>query len=496
MKSWKLSLSISVFILSLVLTTLASAQVPGQRDGRWTVVFRSEMLPADAAARITRAGGVVVKSIKEVGVLTASGDAAFARRLSADPGVLAIGPERLYSLPRLTAGGRALDDAAEPQASPESFGAPTAADNRYSYQWDIRRIGAPAMWTRVPLEVQGTSTVAVIDSGVMHTHVDLDAQVVYKKATNYCVETYAGSDAYPIYSKLIDFDAHPEWSPGLGCDDAAEYYVAHGTHVAGTIAAEFGGGRVVGVAPGVRIAAYKVFDRYRVTIDEETIDAIGAFSGPVFEAIVDAALRGYPVINMSLGLMVDRSSWRGNATWLAWDRVTKFADRMGTLIVAAAGNEEQNSNGTLAAIPSDLPLVMSTSATGSSNLIVSDGMLTAAPGSDVLAYYSNHGSATDIAAPGGDCGPATDPPGCNPNYMILSTYIFESGANIGLPGYAWYLGTSMASPHVAAVAAVLRAQHPDWTPGETRSYLKETAEDIGPRQWFGQGLVDADDASK
>jgi subtilisin family serine protease len=54
----------------------------------------------------------------------------------------------------------------------------------------------------------------------------------------------------------------------------------------------------------------------------------------------------------------------------------------------------------------------------------------------------------------------------------------------------------MASPHVAAVAAIVKALHPDWTPGTIRSYLKSTAEPIGPRQLFGHGLVSADGASR
>lgn len=462
----------------------AGAQPPEKGAHRWTVVFQSATLPADAARAVTRAGGVVTKAIKQAGVLTAAGDAKFAARLAGTRGVLAVGREKSYRLPPV--------DAAETVV--ETFGTPTVADSLYGYQWNLRRIGAPALWARVPMEVQNQATVAVLDTGVMHRHPDLAGQLVDAVATNYCAESEFGSDAYPVYSQLIDFDAHPEWSPDLGCDAAPKYYVSHGTHVAGTIAAKFGGARVVGVAPGLRIAAYKVFDRYRYTNqDGSPVDDVGAFDGPIFQAIVDAALKGYDVINLSLGSTVDRSDSGDNASWLAWDRVAKVANRLGTLIVTSAGNAEQNSNGTIAHVPSDLPTVVSTSATGTSSLQVADGQLVAAPGSDVLAFYSNYGSAVDVAAPGGDCGPGF-PSACAPEYMILSTYIFEDGA--GAAGYAWMAGTSMASPHVAAVAAVVRALHPDWTPGEVRSFLKETAEAIGPRQAFGHGLVSADFATR
>jgi subtilisin family serine protease len=54
----------------------------------------------------------------------------------------------------------------------------------------------------------------------------------------------------------------------------------------------------------------------------------------------------------------------------------------------------------------------------------------------------------------------------------------------------------MSAPHVSAVAAVVRALHPGWTPGEVRAYLKSTSEPIGSRQLFGHGLINADAASK
>lgn len=477
--------------LAICLTAAASAlpanaQPPEKGAHRWTVVFQSSTLPADAAKTVSRAGGVVTKAIKEAGVVTAAGDAKFAARLAGTRGILAVGREKSYKLPTV--------DTAE--TAVEALGAPTGADTRYSSQWNLRRIGAPAMWARVPMEVQNEATVAVLDTGVMHTHPDLAGQLIDTVATNYCTETEFGSPAYPVYSRLIDFDAHPEWSPDLGCDAAPKYYASHGTHVAGTVAAKFGGAGVVGVAPGLRIAAYKVFDRYRYTNqDGDLVDDVGAFDGPIFQAIVDAALKGYDVINMSLGSAIDRSDSGDNASWLAWDRVAKIANRLGTLIVTSSGNAEQNSNGTIAHVPSDLPTVMSTSATGTSNLQIVGGQYLAAPGSDVLAFYSNYGAAVDVAAPGGDCGPGY-PATCVAQYFILSAYIFEDGANIGAAGYAWMAGTSMASPHVAAVAAVVRALHPDWAPGDVRSFLKETAEAIGARQAFGHGLVSADLATR
>ena len=108
----------------------------------------------------------------------------------------------------------------------------------------------------------------------------------------------------------------------------------------------------------------------------------------------------------------------------------------------------------------------------------------------MLAFYSNYGSSVDIAAPGGDCGPDY-PANCIGQYLIANAGISASGAAT----YLLYGGTSMATPHVSAVAAYVRSIHPEWTPGQTRSWLKETAQTIGSRQSFGAGMVDADAAA-
>ena len=461
---------------------LAAPATQTATNGRYLVVFKTDTLPTDAAQRIARNGGKVVLSFNEVGVTTVIGTADFASKMAKDTKVLAVGSEHVFKLPDYTVVEADDSNTAEIEA------APLSSDNLYPYQWDMRRIGAPALWARLPVAAT-TPRVAVLDVGVMDNHSDLVGQVDNSVSTAYCT-TNGGpnnSAGYPKYSTLIDFDANPNWTPGDGCTPATTTYETHGTHVAGTIAAKFGGGRVVGVAPDAKIGAYKVFDRYRSGGHE----AVGAFDGPLFAAIIDATLSGYPVISMSLGSHVLRNDKGGNASWLAWNRVTKWADRHGALVIASSGNSAYDLNGTLAHVPSDLSTVMSTSATGSSNLVIAGGGYQAAPGSDVLAFYSNYGSSVDIAAPGGDCGPLY-PSTCPAQYLILNTYISATGA----PGYAWLAGTSMATPHVSAVAAYVRAIHPTWTPGDVRSWLKATAEPLGDRQSFGAGQLNANGAAQ
>jgi lantibiotic leader peptide-processing serine protease len=295
-----------------------------------------------------------------------------------------------------------------------------------------------------------------------------------------------GSPSYPAYASYRDLDADGACTPA-----ANTIYSAHGTHVAGTIVAKLGGGRVVGVAPTSCVSAYKVFDRYRY-VDPEAgvVEGLSAWNGPTFAAIADAIETGAPVISMSLGSHVIAGD--GNASWKAWNRIAKLANRRGVLLVASAGNAEFDLNGSLAHLPGDIPTIVNTSATGSSNLVLSGGRYTAAPGSDVLAYYSNYGAAVDVAAPGGDCGP--DPSLCLAQYFILSTGIRETNPGAGAAVYYFFAGTSMATPHVSAVAALVRALHPDWTPGDVRAWIKETAQPLGDRQLFGHGMIDADAA--
>ncbi|MGH8028818.1 MAG: S8 family peptidase [Arenimonas sp.] len=453
--------------------------------GRYLVVFKTDVLPADAAQRVTKQGGKVNFSFDQIGVVTVTADAGFVTRMSRDTKVASVGTEHVFQLPETTS--REMTDA----ELGDIEGAPTAADNLYkSYQWDMRRMGAPAVWARLPVAAT-TARVAVRDTGVMDTHPDLVGQVDASISTTYC-NTSGGANnsaAYPIYASYINFDAFPNWTPADGCTPIAPSYQSHGTHVAGTIAAKFGGGRVVGLAPDAKVGAYKVFDRYRYTDGTGLHDSVGAFDGPLFSAITMATQAGYPVISMSLGSHVLRNDKGSNASWLAWDRVAKWANRNGTLLVASAGNSAYNLNGTLAHVPSDLSTVMSTSATGTSQLVVTGGVINAAPGSDVLAYYSNYGSSVDVAAPGGDCGPS--PTVCVGQYLILSSGISAAGNAT----YLLYAGTSMATPHVSAVAAYVRSIHPTWTPGDVRSWLKTTAQPIGDRQLFGAGLVDADAAA-
>lgn len=212
----------------------------------------------------------------------------------------------------------------------------------------------------------------------------------------------------------------------------------HGTHVAGTVAALVGNG----------LGGQGVLARARV-LPVRVLDGNGeGYTSDIAEGVLWAADEGADVVNLSLG-------GPGRDRVLA--AAVADAVRRGVVVVAAMGNE--GLDGSPTSYPAALPDVLAVTAL--------DRTLARAP-------YSSRGSHADLAAPG-------------------------SGVVSTLPGhrYASADGTSMASPHVAAVAAALAAAVPSATVAEISAALTSTADDLGPRghdDATGYGLVDPDEA--
>ncbi|BBH63811.1 hypothetical protein ACTI_04960 [Actinoplanes sp. OR16] len=213
----------------------------------------------------------------------------------------------------------------------------------------------------------------------------------------------------------------------------------HGTHVAGIIGAATGNGvGVSGVAPDAKILPLRVFD------------STGAgYMSDVAEAVVWAADHGAGVINMSIGSTTKLAALS--------DAIT-YARGKGVTVVAAAGNERQDGNPV--SYPAADAGVIAVAATDSA---------------DRYAVFSNSGGYVDVAAPGS---------------AIVSTY------PTALTGgdYVAMSGTSMASPQVAGVAALLEAYQPSLTPYAIEQILKSSAVDLGKAGFdndYGNGRVDA-----
>ncbi|MBH1936451.1 S8 family serine peptidase [Streptomyces sp. AV19] len=487
-----LALTASLGFLPGVASAAAPAAKPTVKtDGpllSYVVNTATERGTLDAVKKSVRQnGGSIVESYDKIGVIVAhSANPDFARTLRAVPGVQSAGATRTAPLTPA-----ATTDVGKPQKLklPKSYaaaaakaaksgkGGKNAQEPLESLQWDL-----PAIKADKAAKVNPGSrkvTVGVIDTGVDDTHPDLAPNFSRSQSAS-CVTGKADTSA-------------GAWRP---FNPATDY---HGTHVAGTIAAARNGVGVAGVAPGAKIAALKV----------STDKGSFFYAESVVCAFVFAADHGISVTNNSY--YVD--PWMFNCTddadqkaiADAVNRAVRYADRKGVVNVASAGN----SNFDLAAkkitdasspndtkpgprdidpakcldVPAQLPGVITVSATGVNSL---------------KSYYSNYGiGAIDVAAPGGDARQIPDAPA--KDGRILST----------LPGgdYGFLQGTSMAGPHVAGVAALLKSTHPKSTPAEIQWILKAQAKNPGcPAQapadapcvgtkninsHYGYGIVDA-----
>jgi len=225
----------------------------------------------------------------------------------------------------------------------------------------------------------------------------------------------------------------------------AEDDSGHGTHVAGTVAQSTNNGYgVAGVAYEASLMPLKVLDGYG-----------GGTVADIAEAIKFAADNGADVINMSLG---------GGGDSQLMHEAIKYAHDKGVAIVAAAGNANQNA----AAYPARYPQVISVAALDSSG---------------EKAPYSNFGAGVDISAPGGS----------EAGKILQNTIDPETGEAV----FAGFQGTSMAAPHVAGVAALVKAlgvQEPD----QVFSVLQKSSRVIqdDALNYFGAGQLDAAGAVK
>lgn len=279
----------------------------------------------------------------------------------------------------------------------------TVSDTELSNAWGVKHIGAGAVHA---LGNKGTGVkVAILDTGLNYNHPDLNANYVM------------GYD-------FVNNDADP-------MDDNG-----HGTHVAGTIAAEDDGVGVVGVAPEAKLYIAKILDA----------NGGGTYSNVVagLEWAVD---NGAQVTNASIG---------GGSYNSALEAAYNAAAAAGVINVASAGNSGTcDGTGDNVAYPARFASVIAVAGTN---------------GSNARECWSSTGPKIELAAPGG---------------YVYSTY----GS-----GYGTMSGTSMASPHVAGVAALaVAAGHTN-----VRAQLAGTAIDLGVAgrdSLYGYGLVDADGAA-
>jgi len=307
-------------------------------------------------------------------------------------------------------------------------------DPYYSYQWHLPAIRAPQAWNTS----QGAGiTIAVIDTGVSRGGEDLACRTFVSP-----------------YNAIT----------GASGAFAAEDDHGHGTHVAGTIAECTNNGvGVAGIAYQASLMPVKVLDS----------QGSGTFSD-IIEGINWARTHGARIINMSLGMSC-YTGWPACSSDAMNDAIAAAA-ASDIVIVAAAGNDGH----AYVSYPANHPDVIAVGALDYRRR---------------LTAYSNYGAALSVVAPGGDLNADVNGDGYGDG-VLQETF---AASFWGQPewGYWFFEGTSMASPHVAGTAGLLRAYAPQASRLQVRQALEDTAADLGAAGFdtiYGHGLVQADAA--
>jgi lantibiotic leader peptide-processing serine protease len=401
------------------------------------VVFSSNnRVPRDLAARVAALGGTVVASYDRIGVAVVSGlsDEAAATFQSADDVQIVQRDAEMQMIDPITESSLQVMAADETAAVTQN----PAGAFFYPRQWHLRAIGAEKAWAAGRVGSPNV-TVAILDTGVSPTHPDLVGRIDFARSAS-----FVPSDAPFVQA---NFPGMPDW--------VDLHY--HGTHVAATVSSN--AAAAAGVTSGVTLTAVKVLSR----------TGSGTTAG-VLAGMMHAADTGADVINMSLGGGFSKAANPGFVSVI--NRATNHANRLGSLIVVAAGNSNYNmdSDSDWYVTYCMATQVVCVSATGPTAAAGTNGPWT---NIDAKATYSNFGSAITLAAPGGNSGgsvtAACSQQSLHPQLGVCRTGVYVVGLS----------GTSMAAPHVAGLAALVVEAIGKKQPSLVANRMAQRADDLG-----------------
>lgn len=458
-------------VVALTLACLAAAGIGGFRappahaasQQTFIVLYKQSSVAADA---IAKAGGTLVYSYDAIGVAIARSDnPAFADAISQDGRVEGAAATATYAT-HLRDDSATTGDTGGPPPGDLPNAPASDTDSLSPLQWDMRQIHTP----EAHAITGGSPAVLVgdIDTGLDYRHPDLRQNVDDADSVN-CVS------GAPV--------------PGMV---AANDDNGHGTHTAGTIAAAANGFGIVGVAPNVHIAGIKAGNAAGFFFPEAVVCAF-MWAGSHHFDVTNNSYFADPFLFNCRNDPVQRAIWK------AEKRAIQFAMQQGVTVVAAAGNESDDlahptqdvtspDNGTpvprpisndCVVIPVEIPGVVG---------VTADGNLR------IKSFYSSYGvSAVQVVAPGGDS--ILQRTAEAPNGRVLSTWpanqpctrsVKEPTSDPTYPTavYCYLQGTSMASPHVAGVAALIISRFGDLNnpqngkmrPDRVQAYIDQTAD--------------------
>jgi lantibiotic leader peptide-processing serine protease len=448
----------------------------------YIVLYQSQAVPADAASTIALAGGTLVYSYPQIGVVIASSDnTAFRDSLMTDSRIDGVSATSAFAtkIDDGTVKGESSSDANGPPPGNLPNSPATDSDTFSGLQWDMRQIhtpGAHAITGGSPLVTAGD-----IDTGLDFNHPDLKQNVDFADSVS-CI------------------GGVPNQDPAAWKDDNG-----HGTHTAGTIAAASNGIGIVGVAPNVKIAGIKAGNAAGFFFPEAVVCAF-VWAGTHHIDVTNNSYFADPFLYNCRNDPVQRAIWK------AEQRAIRFAQQQGVTVVAAAGNESEDLShptqdvtspdnttpvprevtNACVVIPVEISGVIGVSADGHNP---QDANANNPNGTGYLkSFYSSYGvSAVEVVAPGGDSlfGRNAEAP----NGRVLSTWppnipctrsVKETTTDLNEPTavYCYLQGTSMASPHVAGVAALIISRYGDLNnpqngklrPGQVQALMQQTAD--------------------
>lgn len=433
----------------------ASQTAPANTGAMQTylVLYKAQSVPSNAATTIANAGGTLVYSYSAIGVAVArSNNASFRSNLMRDSRV--EGASATTAFATQLSNDLAASDGADALPSTPA----TDSDNLSGLQWDMVQIHTP----EAHAITGGSPSVVVgdIDTGLDYTHPDLALNVDFANSVS-CI------------------GGVPDQSPAAWNDDNG-----HGTHTAGTIAAASNGIGIVGVAPNVKIAGIKAGNAAGFFFPEAVVCAF-MWAGSHHIQVTNNSYFADP------WLFNCRNDAEQRAIWNAERRAISYAISKGVVVVAAEGNQAddlahptqdatspddtnpvlRDIHNNCAVVPVEVPGVIGVTANGNLQL---------------KSFYSSYGMGTvQVIAPGGDS--ILQRTAAAPNGRVLSAWpaslftitcaaarrvVDPSGAT-----YCYQQGTSMASPHVAGVAALIMSQGTT-SPGAVTAKINNTADPL------------------